>query len=472
MLFLAVALPAYGAVVLEYFNAIPSSSAVLLEWSTASEYNVAGFEVSCKLANEPASAYHRIAYFVGKGNAQQGAQYDMLVTQLTPGVPYCFRLKEITTDGEPGETRERCGYGLSMTPTPTSPFVPSAVTTTTVGLTPTVVLFPTGTGLPGQFTPTPTFDPFATPTWTPTFDPFAPTPTWTPTFDPFQSPLATPTWTPTLDPFAPTPTFDPFAPTPTWTPTLDPFAPTPTPTFDPFAPTPTPLGASGSAAALEESGVNAASMAPPMAAAGSAEAPDLDSTLAALADQAPAAQQQPTPDPNAAFATPTPDPFLPQAQSPLAPPTITATVTATVTATITATAALTTPAIITGSLAGPAAGANLAASGALPEQPLPTAAGPTPTSLYVVVTAAPTAAGETLPPLVTPWPTATSAVLPIANLMAPTAQNLTVMLLCFIFIAASGLGVLGLITSLIYMRSRSTRDLDELRLRYRRRLLP
>ncbi len=451
VLFMAAVLPAFGAVVIEYFNVISSSSAILLEWSTTSEYNTAGFEVLCKGADEPDSAYHRIAYFNARGSVNQGAEYDMLVTNLQPGVPYCFRLHEITTDDEPGESRERCGYGLSITPTPTSPFgtvVVTGVSTVSVGITPTVVLFPAPTGQPVLVTATPsaTFDPFApqpTPTWTEAVDPFA-TPTWTPPGDPFQSALATPFETLPFE----TPTFDPFAsPTPIGTEPVDPFA------------QPTPLGETdlgpASAAAAEVAG-------PLLSDPGAAEL--------AAAELAAAQAQESTPVADL-FPTATLDPFL--QQSPLEAPAPTAPLTPTVDM---APAVDMTPAAdmtATVEAALNAAGAGGAGSAEEPDALalLPGQPTPTPTSLYVVVTAVPTAAGEAPAPLVTPWPTATPApAFQLAGLMAPTAQNLTVMLLCFIFVSASGLGVLGLITSVLYMRSRSQRDLDELRLRYRRRL--
>ncbi|MGL4649206.1 MAG: hypothetical protein ACRC1H_07345, partial [Caldilineaceae bacterium] len=94
---------------------------------------------------------------------------------------------------------------------------------------------------------------------------------------------------------------------------------------------------------------------------------------------------------------------------------------------------------------------------------------PTPTSLYEVITATPLPAmnGAGVAPAVTPWPTATPSGSLLAGFLSPTAQNLTVMLLCFIFLSASVLGGLGLITSVLWMRSRSQRDLDELRWRAR-----
>lgn len=147
-----------AAAVIEYFNAISSSQAGSLEWSTASEYNVAGFEISARELPKPDNLYHRIHYVESKGNPTLGAWYDFLVTRLDPGVAYCFRLHEVTTDGEPGEMRDVCGYGLSLTPTPTP--------------------------LGGPVTPTSTLSFSLSVTITPTVDPFAPT------ADPFAAPTA------------------------------------------------------------------------------------------------------------------------------------------------------------------------------------------------------------------------------------------------------------------------------------------
>lgn len=387
----------WGAVDILYFNAVSSSSAVLLEWSTAGEYNVAGFEVQCKLANEPAAAYHRIAFLNSKGGPGQEVAYDYLVTQLSPGTAYCFRLKEITTDDEPGETRELCGYGLSMTPTPALPITPTAP------LTPTVVLFPTATPWPGQ----PTATPF----------PGQPTPTPTIFFQQQQSPL------PTIDPNQQfLPTIDPLALTATAFYVLN--QPSATPTIDFFAtatPFPTPLGADPNA----------------MAAAGLD--PNFNPELAA-AQQFPAQQVTPVTDP--AF----------QPQSPLAQPAVD-------------------PNLPSGDAAGAGMGTGPFDPATIPPGEPGAVATPTPTSLYVVVTAQPTEVVQAAPLVVTPWPTATPAAgLQLAGLMQPTAQNLTVMLLCFIFLSASGLGALGLLTSILYMRSRSRREEESLRLRAQRRL--
>jgi hypothetical protein len=161
------------------------------------------------------------------------------------------------------------------------------------------------------------------------------------------------------------------------------------------------------------------------------------------------------------FATPTIDPAF---ASPLETPTPTVDLTATAlaaNATLSATLALSpTPTFVPG--------------GAQNDEGAPALAGapeagpsPTPTSLYEIVTATPLPALSGAAPAVTPWPTATPPTSMLAGLLTPTAQNLTVMLLCFIFLSATVLGGLGLVTSVLWMRSRSQRDVDELRLRAR-----
>jgi hypothetical protein len=83
----------------------------------------------------------------------------------------------------------------------------------------------------------------------------------------------------------------------------------------------------------------------------------------------------------------------------------------------------------------------------------------TPTPIYVVQTATPTPEGlAVIPPTFTPWPTSTPTPgFSLTNLVVPNTQNLMVMLLCLIFVSASGLGALGLVTSVLYMRSQARR---------------
>ena len=81
-----------------------------------------------------------------------------------------------------------------------------------------------------------------------------------------------------------------------------------------------------------------------------------------------------------------------------------------------------------------------------------------PAVTYIVVTAIPTEAplalGAVLTPLATVTPT--PAGYQLVSALAPTTQNLMIMLLCLTFTGASGIGILGLITSVMFMRSRSS----------------
>lgn len=200
----------WAAVELAELRAFALSDRVRLEWVTDSEYNVAAFRVDCREEEQPEAEYHTIGLVPARGSLEQGASYFFEVSALVPGVSYCFRIVEITTDQEPGEIFEICGYGLGVTPTATP--------------TPT----PTETPTP---TATPTATPTSTPTHTPT--PLPPTPTPTPTFEGtpiggayIQVPSPSPTAIPTFVVVTATPTPTPVIPTPT---------PTPLPTLAPLS---------------------------------------------------------------------------------------------------------------------------------------------------------------------------------------------------------------------------------------------
>ena len=122
ILFATLVQPALAAIQLSYFNIISNPTSVILQWGTTSEFNVQGFEVQCKLASEPDTAFHRIGFLPAKGGPSTPAQYTFPVTTgVEPGVPYCFRLLELTTDGTQGEAPTLCGYGPNVTPTPGAP---------------------------------------------------------------------------------------------------------------------------------------------------------------------------------------------------------------------------------------------------------------------------------------------------------------------------------------------------------------
>lgn len=209
--------PISAAVEVAFFRAEPLADAVQLQWATTHEYNMWGFQVYCKEELQPNVDYHPVGRPIpAKGSLEQGAEYMFAVTALKPGVSYCFRIEELTTDGQPGEVFEICGYGAQVTPTPT--------------VTPTSTATPTPT-----LTPTPTHTP--EPSTSPINPPATPSPTL-----PAEAQTVEPT--PQIQVIIPTATEAPAQPTyviMTATPTATRAAPATTPTPLPTA-TPTPSG--------------------------------------------------------------------------------------------------------------------------------------------------------------------------------------------------------------------------------------
>jgi hypothetical protein len=227
-----------------------------------------------------------------------------------------------------------------------------------------------------------------------------------------------PTLAPTLDPFAAaTPTIVPIA---TATPTIDPFAQgisplaTPTATITATALTQDPNGADAAQAPLTGPFPETATLTPP-----------------------------PT-------ETPTVTPTLLPVEEPTATATLTTTIPVTINQSSDGIAAINStnglPVVPDSSVPDGSAGIAMAEATATP--------------IYLVVTATSTPdAVAMVAPAFTPWPTAVpTASFGISNLLVPNTQNLMVGLLCLIFLSASGLGALGLVTSVLYMRSQTRRD--------------
>ena len=345
--------PVYAAVELLDFQVRSSQNDILLLWNTAHEYDLSGFDVMCKPASEPDTAYHSIGFREAQGSPQVGAKYFFLVNQnLAPGQSYCFRLREVTTNDQPGEIFDRCGYGLGITPTAT--FTATATLTATVSLTTTGAL----TGA----------QPLTAATWI------------------TGAPLLMVT-RPVTNPVNSIPE------TPTPSVVITQSAVTPTPTPIGFSPLPTP-----------------------------SLAPNNPITSSAVIT----------------------NPVLPPTVTPNTPVTITGVTTFTATPTLTPTITPTTT---------QSALTNGDVSGAANSGPItPTA---TLNTSYVIMTATPTPASLSPLPLMTAVPTVTpSPSIDLAAVAQPNTQNIIILLLCFTFLGASGLGILGLLTSMLYMRSR------------------
>ncbi len=78
------------------FEAVRNGTDVLLQWTTASETNNAGFEVQARKAAP--DAWQPVAFVAGRGTAAEPQQYAHRVASLAPG-SYRFRLKQIDFDG-------------------------------------------------------------------------------------------------------------------------------------------------------------------------------------------------------------------------------------------------------------------------------------------------------------------------------------------------------------------------------------
>jgi hypothetical protein len=447
---------ALAAVQFNYFYVIAFPSSVTLEWSTAREVNLAGFDIQCKRADEPDTAFHEIGFERARGGPTVGALYSFPVTSgVVPGVSYCFRLKEITTDGSPGDVIDRCGYGPMVTPTPgmgaIPVFTPVPVQTDAFGNpiapAPTVAPQPFATDAFGNPIPQP--QPFATDAFGNPIQPLSPLPTPQPfATDAFGNPIP-----PQPQAFATDAFGNPLPPAP------QPFAtdvfgnPLPQPNSPLVTPQPGLASSAapfnGQAPATDAYGnpIQPPPAAPPLATDAYGNPIQPVSPLAAAG--ATDAFGNPIADPLAAGMTGAFDPMAGPPATPIdpfAPP-----------------AGAFDPNTGNAIAGDPNAGVQYV-------QPI------TPTAAYIIVTATATPAPVALGPVLTPLPTVTPLPqgVQFASSLQPSgqdlAQNLMVMLLCLTFTGASGIGILGLITSVMFMRARSSqRDFYE-RTSIRRRL--
>lgn len=183
-----------AAVSLIYFYGIPRDQAVNLEWQTAGELNLEGFDLYRSVNQN--SDYIKINQTIipAEGDALMGDFYRVTDNQLTNGTTYYYRLDLIRTDGGvvrygplqvvPGSS-STAAAPLTPGVTPGSGTIPATATQTTSGTagpTRTATLTPTGTQIllptdtPTRPVPTITLSPTLSPTAT-----LTPVPTETPT---------------------------------------------------------------------------------------------------------------------------------------------------------------------------------------------------------------------------------------------------------------------------------------------------
>jgi hypothetical protein len=503
-------LAAMAAIQLSAFTIESRPASVILRWSTVSEFNVAGFEVQCKRESEPDTSYHPIGTLASRGGPNVPASYEFPVTTgMVVGESYCFRLREITTDNTVGEMPTLCGYGPNVTPTPGAPGVPGAlvpgqlapqgiiITATPV---PQTVIDP-ATGQLVTVTPGPppaqqpgvvlaVFDPLTgllvtvTPSPVPAvFDPVTGllvtvTPTPAPAIiDPVTGQLVTITPTPapaiidpatgllvtlTPTPFAGQAGLPPAAPVVIDPITGLPVTATPTPAqmvIDPatgllvtVTPTPVPMVIDPATGLLVTVTPIPPFIIDPLS---GQQIPNPAYQPPGVPGQPQSPLVVPTPtatavviDPNAAPSAAGVEPPAGQQVDPFATATSTLMIDPVTGLPVTVTPTPLPPQ----SDAPPAQSAEAALALALTEVPM------------IVVTAVATPAPMEMQPTFTPWPTAvpTAAALQLVNLTEPSTQNIMLLLLCLTFAGAGGVGLLGLLTSIMFMRSRSSqRDFYE-----------
>ncbi|NBB73452.1 MAG: T9SS type A sorting domain-containing protein [Bacteroidetes bacterium] len=80
------------------FTATADQADVVLQWSTASETNNAGFEIQAAPTDDPAAGWNAVAFIEGAGTTSEPRQYRHRVSTLGFGA-YRFRLKQVDTDG-------------------------------------------------------------------------------------------------------------------------------------------------------------------------------------------------------------------------------------------------------------------------------------------------------------------------------------------------------------------------------------
>lgn len=450
-------LPVQAAIQIEYFNAVTIDDYLRLEWRTAVENDLALIEVYCKEENESNSAYHLIGSRIAQGNKEAGADYAMnLSSGIEPNTTYCFRLKEITTDGRKGDLLDYCGYGLNITPfdevqivevtaEPTPLLVPFMTEAVDSSLPPTITVLITPTATITAMVPSATITAMV-PSSTPTLVEDEPiivinTPATVAT----NVAIATATETATM-----TTTTTPTTFTPTITPTND-AAPSEDPSDDEIiivvpteratavqsatttpasTPAETPIVTPTTMAATQDLTITPEIMFTPTI------------TVTPLATMTPAITQ--TMMPTSAFALSAQTSPLP---SPMAP------------STSTDSSNIDSP-DNNGSTVDTIGQAGTQAEMTSTESDLSGTQGLADNPPYIILTATPVVTPMGIEPTFTPFPTSIAKTEENPVLAALPTQNLMILLLCGVFSGASGLGILGLVTTLLYMRSRTIERQD------------
>jgi hypothetical protein len=166
-----------GAIDLLYFRAKPGANSILLQWATASEFDISGFYIVRSLSQE--TGYSRISPFIfaKAEDSLVGAEYEYEDKSVNKGVLYYYKLEVLSTNtSQSSEFHGPISASIGgVTPSPTSSPTPTST------VTPTLIF---------TVTPTPNVNPTRRSTATSTI-----TATLSPTSSQGQNPGALPTQT-------------------------------------------------------------------------------------------------------------------------------------------------------------------------------------------------------------------------------------------------------------------------------------
>jgi len=136
-----------GAIDLLYFRAKTGANSILLQWATASEFDISGFYIVRSLNQE--TSYSRISPFIfaKAEDSLVGAEYEFEDKSVNKGVIYYYKLEVLSTNtSQPSEyygpiSASIGGVSPSPTASPTSTIIVTPPPPTTI--TPTPNLNPT-----------------------------------------------------------------------------------------------------------------------------------------------------------------------------------------------------------------------------------------------------------------------------------------------------------------------------------------
>lgn len=140
LLFLTNSLVA-GSIDLLYFRAKTGANSILLQWATASEFDISGFYIVRSLNQE--TGYSRISPFIfaKAEDSLVGAEYEFEDKTVNKGITYYYKLEVLPTNtSQPSEYHGPISASIGgLSPSPTI----SPAPTTTIILTPTTSVTPT-----------------------------------------------------------------------------------------------------------------------------------------------------------------------------------------------------------------------------------------------------------------------------------------------------------------------------------------